>query len=68
MAELGRIDPIKRMQCPECRALLPDWTTEEAVAGELQCPSCSRPVKLPDEVVERARRSRYLGKNLDITG
>lgn len=68
MAELGRIDPIKKMQCPECRSLLPDYTTEEAIAGELECPSCRCPVKLPDEVVQRARASRYLGKNLDITG
>ena len=68
MAELGRIDPVKKMQCPSCRALLPDYTVDEALAGELSCPSCFAAVKLPDEVVARARASRHLGKNLDITG
>ena len=45
-----------------------DNAVDEALAGELSCPSCFAAVKLPDEVVARARASRHLGKNLDITG
>lgn len=68
MAEVGRINPEKRMACPHCRALLPEWSVDEVLGAEkLRCPSCQRSVKLPDEVMERARRQRNLGRNLDIT-
>ena len=67
MAELGKIQAQKRIACPNCRALLPDWTPDEMLAG-VHCPECRQPVQLPEEVLERARRSRYLGRSLDITG
>lgn len=66
MAELGKIDPEQRMACPDCRAILPRWTLEEMEAGP-RCPSCGTRVKLPEEVLERARRQRYLGNNIDFT-
>lgn len=69
MAELGRIEAQKRIACPSCRAVLPQWSSEEILASEqLRCPHCGQSVKLPDEVYERARQTRYLGRNLDITG
>ena len=69
MSELGSIQPVQRMACPHCRALLAEETLAAALEGEaVPCPSCSSPVRLPAEVVERHRRSRYLGRNLDVTG
>ena len=67
--EFARIDPVKKMACQHCRAVLPDWTAEEVLnSPKLTCPSCGGQVKLPDEVMERLRSSRHLGRNLDITG
>jgi DNA-directed RNA polymerase subunit RPC12/RpoP len=66
MAELGRIHAQKKLACAHCQTVLPDWTSEELL-DEPRCPSCGKRVKLPDEVLEKARRSRYLGTNLDFT-
>lgn len=69
MAELGKIHAQKKIACPSCRSILPDWTPEEILETEvLYCPSCRQPVQLPAEVYERAKKTRYLGINLDITG
>ncbi|CAN0249783.1 unnamed protein product [Phaeothamnion confervicola] len=69
MAELGKIQAQKKIACPSCRKILPDWSAEEILSGEtLKCPSCLQPVQLPAEVYERAKKTRYLGVNLDITG
>lgn len=68
MAELGKINPIKRMACPSCTTLLPDWSVDEILSDKpLKCPRCRARVKLPDEVMDRARAQRSLGNNLDIT-
>ena len=69
MSELGNVQPIQRMACAHCRALLPEEVLAQALDGDpVPCPSCGGSVRLPDEVVERHRRSRYLGRSLDITG
>lgn len=69
MSELGSIQPIRRLACPHCRALLDEGTMTAALEGEsVACPSCSGSIRLPAEVVERHRRQRFLGRNLDITG
>ncbi|MBI3927227.1 MAG: hypothetical protein HY319_16945 [Armatimonadetes bacterium] len=68
MAELGNINPLKKMACPNCRAVLPEWSVDEILGKEpLRCPSCGSRVKVPDDVLDRARRSRYVGGNLDFT-
>lgn len=68
MAEVGRIKPQQKMACPSCRALLPDFSIDEVAQGKQQkCPRCGQPVKLPDELVRRAKESQYLGRSLDIT-
>ena len=68
MAVLGKINPVKRMACPECKALLPDWTIEEILAtDDHHCPGCGQPIQLPAELLDRARKSQFLGKSLDIT-
>lgn len=69
MAEVGRIQPQTRMACPNCRTLLPDFSIDD-VAEErpVHCPQCRQQVRLPDELVARAKQQRYLGRNLDITG
>lgn len=65
--ELGRIQPVQRMACPDCRQLLPDWSVDD-FEERPRCPHCGVKVKLPDEVMEKLRQSKYLGKNLDIMG
>lgn len=57
------------MACAHCRALLPEETLAAALEDDaVQCPSCGGPIRLPAEILERHRRKRYLGGNLDITG
>ncbi|MBT9585713.1 hypothetical protein IV102_20400 [bacterium] len=65
--ELGRIQPVQRMACPECRKLLPEWGLEDFERVP-RCPQCGAKVKLPEEVMEKLRQSQYLGKNLDLMG
>ncbi|MCR5662132.1 MAG: hypothetical protein K6G50_08400 [bacterium] len=67
MQELGRIEPVKRMACPNCHELLDDEVLEPALDGEaVPCPHCGSPIRLPREVVERHQQSKYLGTALDI--
>ncbi len=68
MANLGRIKPQTKMACPNCRTLLGDFSIED-VAEEraICCPSCDQQLRLPEELVARAKRERYLGQSLDIT-
>ncbi len=69
MSELGNIQPIQRMACAHCRALLPEKTLAAALEDDaVRCPACGGSIRLPAEVVERHRQKRFLGRNLDITG
>ena len=65
--ELGRIQPVQRMACPHCRQLLPDWGLED-FEKEPRCPHCGARVKLPEEVMDKLRQSKYIGRRLDIMG
>ena len=65
--ELGRIQPVQRMACPDCRKLLPEWGLEDFEKNP-RCPHCGVKVKLPDEAMEKLRAARYLGRNLDLMG
>lgn len=68
MANVGRIKPLTKMACPSCRNFLQDFSIEEASTGEPQaCPHCGQKVRLPEELVKRAKEQRFLGRNLDIT-
>lgn len=68
MGNVGRIKPLTRMACPSCRNFLEDFSVDSAATGEpQQCPHCGQKVRLPDELVKRAKESRYLGNSLDIT-
>lgn len=68
MAELGRIKPLTKMACPSCQVILPDFSIDD-VAQErpLNCPKCGQQVRLPEEMVARAKQHQYLGRGLDIT-
>ncbi len=57
------------MACPNCRTLLADFSLED-VAEErpIHCPKCNQQLRLPSELVNRAKQQRYLGRNLDIVG
>ena len=68
MSEVARIKPQTRMACPTCSHILRDFSLDEVADGKPQsCPKCGQKVKLPDELVQRAKQTRYLGNNLDIT-
>ena len=68
MADVARIKPQTKMACPSCRNILGDFSVDEAATGEPQsCPNCGQKVKLPDELVRRAKEQKFLGRNLDIT-
>jgi DNA-directed RNA polymerase subunit RPC12/RpoP len=68
MADVGRIKPLTKMACPSCRNLLQDFSIEEAATGDpQQCPHCGQKVRLPAELVQRAKEERYLGNSFDIT-
>ena len=68
MANIARIKPIKKMACPSCHQILTDFSLEGAASGEPQeCAHCGQKVKLPSELVQRAKEQRFLGSNLDIT-
>ena len=68
MAELGNVQPVKRITCPHCGAILSDDDLEKALDGDtINCPACQGLIRLPAEVVERFRQSKYLGTGLDIT-
>lgn len=65
MAELGRINPEKRLACPDCRQVLPNWDVDE-FEKRPRCPNCGRRVQLPENVMEKLRQSKTLGRNLDF--
>jgi len=68
MPELGAINPEQKLACPHCGAFLGDEDIETLIREEsTPCLTCGRFIKLPDKVMEALRRSRYLGKSLDIT-
>ncbi len=69
MSELGSVNPVQRMACAHCRALLPEEVLAAGLEGEpVCCLSCGAAIRLPPELLERHRRQKYLGGNLDITG
>lgn len=68
MESLGRIESVKKMACPHCRQILDDEDILQALEGEdVFCPYCKNALRLPQEVVERYQRRKYVGTNLDIT-
>ncbi|MGM9992636.1 MAG: hypothetical protein ACI376_07320 [Candidatus Bruticola sp.] len=68
MSELSRIETARKIACPHCRALLDDEHLTRALENEsISCPYCGSSIKLPDEMKARYLRSKYVGRNLDIT-
>jgi len=50
----------RKLACPHCRKLLPEFTPQEVVeSGEfpLRCGECRRVVELPAEYIEAIRQS-----------
>ncbi len=69
MAELGNVQPVKRITCPHCGAILGDDELEAALEGDVsKCSACGGLIRLPREVVERHQQSKYIGTGLDIVG
>ncbi|MGV8121845.1 MAG: hypothetical protein AB2L14_18945 [Candidatus Xenobiia bacterium LiM19] len=68
MPELGFINPEQKLACPHCGAFLGNDDIEMLIKEEsTPCLACGQFIKLPDQVIEALKRSRYLGKSLDIT-
>lgn len=60
MEELGRIEVERKLACPHCRKLLPDYAPEEILDEEfpLRCSVCRRVVELPREYIEQVRKKQ----------
>ncbi|MBT9582649.1 hypothetical protein IV102_04830 [bacterium] len=57
----GRMQVERKLACPLCRKLLPDFTAQEILESDqypLRCGECRRVVELPPEYVESVRRSQ----------
>lgn len=74
MAELGQIHPEKKIACPHCNSPLSEdivnaLASDEIIdsGGGVPCDSCGQLVRLPQNVINRLRGSRHLGKSFDIT-
>lgn len=68
MAELGNVNPVKRITCPHCGEVLDEEDLELALEGEVcHCRHCGGLIRLPSEVVQRHQQSKYIGTGLDIT-
>jgi hypothetical protein len=52
------MDVERKLACPHCRKLLPDYAAEEVLDDEpVRCAACRRIVELPPEYVEQVRQS-----------
>lgn len=68
MAELGSVNPIKKLSCSNCGQLLDeDILSAFFEVDSIECPGCRSRIKLPDSVIQKVRATRYLGRNLDVT-
>lgn len=58
------MDVERKLACPHCRKLLPDYHPEEILDTEypLRCGACRRVVELPPDYVEQVRQ-KFLGKS-----
>ena len=56
----GRMDIERKLACPHCRKLLPDFTAQEILESHeypLRCSECRRVVELPADYIEKVRSS-----------
>lgn len=68
MTEIGRIESLQKMACPTCRSIIALEDLEAAIEGDrIRCVNCGQTIKLPDEILDKIRKARYIGNNLDIT-
>lgn len=54
-----RLQVERKLACPHCGKLLPDFTRQEILEADewpLRCAECRQVVELPAEYVERVRR------------
>lgn len=57
----GRMQVERKLACPHCRKLLPEFSVQEILESKeypLRCGDCRRVVELPPEYVERLRQSQ----------
>lgn len=68
MTEIGRIESMQKMACPSCRNIIDPSDIGSVLEGNtIQCAFCGQKIKLPEEIAEKIRQSKYVGTNLDIT-
>ena len=54
-----RLKVERKLACPHCKKLLPDYTWQEILECDewpLRCGECRRVVELPPEYIEQVRR------------
>ncbi len=57
----GRMQVERKLACPHCRKLLPDFAAQEILESKeypLRCGECRRVVELSSEYIESVRRSQ----------
>lgn len=57
--ELGRMQVERKLACPHCRKMLPDFDPQEILEAHefpLRCAECRKVVELPPEYVEQVRQ------------
>ncbi|MBS2036372.1 hypothetical protein JST97_15385 [bacterium] len=55
----GRMDVERKLACPHCRKLLPDFHPQEILEADqfpLRCPECRQIVPMAPDYVEQVRR------------
>lgn len=55
----GRMEVERKLACPHCRKMLPDFTVQEILESRdypLRCGECRRVVELPPAYIESVRR------------
>jgi DNA-directed RNA polymerase subunit RPC12/RpoP len=57
----GRMQVERKVACPHCRKLLPEFTAQEILESReypLRCGECRRVVELQPDYIEAVRRSQ----------
>ncbi len=68
MSELGRIQSVQKMACPNCGNIIDEiYETSIIDDNKISCPSCGQVIRLPESMVNKIKSSKYIGTGLDIT-
>ena len=68
MSELGRIESVQKMACPNCGHIIEEiYETSIIDDNKISCPRCGQLIRLPKTMIDKITSSKYIGTGLDIT-